>query len=128
MKKVNLYIIDDQEEAVLLLRRLFKPNKRYNVKSYTRVRDLLKNVELFPPHIVICDYLMPEMSGIELLRLLKERFPDVRNILITGELFGPEVIQGMEKGVFEIYFSKPWNNIEFQETVSRLAREVAKEG
>lgn len=126
MKKLTLYIIDDDDEVVRTLTQVFKPNKRYTVKGFTSVEEVRDALSQHPPHLVICDYLMPECDGIELLMELKDRFPNLKSVLLTGEAFSPEIIEGIELGVFEIYFSKPWNQKELEDAMQRLAREVAK--
>ena len=127
MRKITLYIIDDEEELVNALKLLFKPNKRYRVRSHTSVSGVWDDLDRYPPQLVICDYLMPECDGIKLLRDIKQLFPKVRSILLTGETFGAEIVNAIEEGVFNLYFSKPWDQAKLEETVAGLAREVALE-
>jgi DNA-binding NtrC family response regulator len=126
MKKLTLYIIDDEEEVVRTLTQVFKPNKRYTVRGFTSVEEVRSALNQHPPHLVICDYLMPECDGIELLKELKGHFPGLKSVLLTGETFTPAIVEGIEHGAFEVYFSKPWNQKELEEAMQRLAREVAK--
>ena len=127
MRKITLYIIDDEEELVNALKLLFKPNKRYRVRSHTSVSGVWDDLDRYPPQLVICDYLMPECDGIKLLRDIKQLFPKVRSILLTGETFGAEIVNAIEEGVFNLYFSKPFDQAKLEETVAGLAREVALE-
>lgn len=127
MRKVTLYIIDDEPEVVNALVGLFKPNKRYKVRGHSSVEDVLDDLDRNPPQIVICDYLMPGIDGMDLLHDLRQRYPSLRSILITGQPFGPEIIAGMEKGIFNHYYAKPYNAEVLIKTVAGLAREVAKE-
>lgn len=127
MRKITLYIIDDEEEVVNALKLVFKPNKRYRVRGHTSISAVWDDLDQYPPQLIICDYLMSECDGIKLLRDIKQLFPKVRSILLTGESFGPEIIGAIEEGVFNLYFSKPWDQTKLEETVAGLAREVAKE-
>lgn len=127
MRKITLYIIDDEEEMVTTLKQLFKGNRRYKVygfSSATEVRETAKRVQ---PQVVICDYIMPECEGIDLLRELKQSYPKMRSILLTGQVFDKAIVDGLEEGVVNYYFSKPCNHQNLEETVSRVAREIAKE-
>jgi DNA-binding NtrC family response regulator len=128
MKKITLYIIDDEEEVVTALRAVFKPNKRYRVRAHSSVAAALQDVEEIPPQLVICDQLMPECDGITALRELKRRYPRLRSVLLTGQALDEEMLEGMKEGVVDLYVAKPWNQAELEETVARLAREVAKAG
>ena len=128
MRKIILYIIDDEIEIVNALEALFKPNKRYKVRCHTSVESVLDELERWPPKIVICDYLMPDIDGMELLRDLKQCNPTLRSVLLTGHGFGPEIIKAMEEGLFNHYYAKPYDAQVLSDTVAGLAREVAKEG
>lgn len=82
-------IAQDGNEALLLLEELF-----------------LHNHEV---PLIIADYIMPEMKGDELLKKVRERYPDTVSILLTGHAS----LQGIksavnEAGVFR-YIPKPWN-------------------
>ncbi len=127
MRKVTLYIIDDNVEVLNTLKLVFKQNKRYRVRAHTAVTDVWNDLDQNTPQLIICDYLMPECDGIKLLRDIKQLFPRVRSILLTGEAFGPEIVKAIEEGVFSHYFSKPWDQSKLEEIVSGLAREVAVE-
>jgi len=127
MHKVTLYIIDDEPEVVNALVGLFKPNKRYKVRGHSSVEQALDDLDRYPPQIVICDYLMPDIDGMDLLRDLRQRYPRLRSILLTGQAFGPQIIEGIEEGIFNHYYAKPYNAEVLKKTVAGLAREVAKE-
>jgi len=127
MKKITLFLIDDDEEVVNALAAIFRPNKRFKVRAHTTVAAALQDTGQHPPQLVICDHLMPEHSGIETLRQLRRRFPLLRSILLTGQsLADEEITRGMNEGVVDLYISKPWNQAELTETVQRMAREAAK--
>lgn len=128
MRKVTLYIIDDEEEVVTALRAVFASNKRYRVRAHASVADALVDVEQHPPQVVICDQLMPEREGTAVLEELKRRFPALRSILLTGQALDGEVMQHMQSGVVDLYIAKPWNQPALEEAVQRLAREAALEG
>jgi DNA-binding NtrC family response regulator len=128
MIKLTLYIIDDEEEVVTALRAVFKPNKRYKLRVHTSVAAALAEMKQHPPHLVICDHLMPERSGLELLGELKERYPRIRTVLLTGHDLDQSMMDGMEKGAVDVYIGKPWIQAALEETIQRLAREVAVEG
>lgn len=56
--------------------------------------------------VVILDVKMPGMDGIEVLRHIKEEFPNVEVIMLTGHANVEVAIQGMELGAFD-YLMKP---------------------
>ena len=127
MNKVTLYIIDDDEDVVNALTAIFKPQKRYRIRAHTEVMALLEDVETVPPQVILCDQVMPECEGIPLLQLLKEQFPELRGILLTAQPLDEEVMREMMVGTMDLYMAKPWNQVELEQNVARLAREVSKE-
>jgi DNA-binding NtrC family response regulator len=127
MKKISLLIVDDEELIQKALVHIFKPDKRYRVRGYTTVAEVREEVAQNSPQVVICDYLMPEMDGLTLIRELKGRFPRLRGVLLTARTFDQTIMDALQSGEIDRYFSKPWNQKELEETVKRLAREVAKD-
>lgn len=126
MKKITLFIIDDEKEVLNALAAVFRPNKRYKVRAHATVAAARADVEAFPPQLLLCDYLMPECDGLEVVRELKRRFPHLRSILLTGQMFDEHIVKGLEQGLIDLYIAKPWNQPELEDAVKRLAREVAK--
>ena len=60
--------------------------------------------------IVISDYMMPDMNGLEFLMKVKEDHPDVIRILLTGYADKENAIKAInEVGLYQ-YIEKPWNN------------------
>ncbi len=127
MRKVTLYIVDDEPMVLGTLVTLFRTNKRYKVRGHSTVEAVLDDLDENPPKIVICDLLMPDIDGMELLRDLKGRYPRLRSVLLTGQPFGPEIIAAIEEGVFNHYYAKPYDADVLMDTVAGLAREISKE-
>jgi two-component system, cell cycle sensor histidine kinase and response regulator CckA len=65
--------------------------------------------------LVVTDFTMPGMSGIELLRTLRDRRPDMRGILLTGHWIHP-----MPEDLNAIYLMKPCPISKFIATVNQL--------
>ena len=126
MKKLTLYIIDDEVEVVNALTVALKPNKRFSIRGFSSAEQVRAALDANPPQLAICDYNMPDCDGLELLRELKGRFPRLRSVLLTGQGFSPEVVEGLEQGLFEQYVSKPYKIAELEETLLKLARQAAK--
>src|SRR5262245_59214722 len=53
------------------------------IGSYRSMEDALPRVGADLPHVVLCDIGLPGMSGIEGMRILKERFPDLLLLMLT---------------------------------------------
>ena len=81
MKKILL--VDDEKGLQLLYRKELEEDG-YEVHSALTGEDALQKLKIVSPDLVILDIKMPGMSGIEVLRLIKEKNPKMPVILNTG--------------------------------------------
>jgi PleD family two-component response regulator len=85
--KHTILIVDDESSYVESVRELLRA--KYRVLGTTDPLEALRILEEQEVHIVLADQRMPGMSGLELLRLVRDKHPSVIR-LITSSLFGPE--------------------------------------
>ena len=74
--------------------------------------------------VVVTDWRMPEMDGVELLRRLRARWPNLPVILLTAYGTIPSAVAAMREGAFD-YVTKPFDNDDLRAAVSR-ALELAR--
>lgn len=82
----NLLLVDDELDILQALEELFRYESGLEIDVYTansakKALELLEKVKF---DVVMTDIKMPKMSGIELFRLIKERWPKCRVIFLTG--------------------------------------------
>jgi DNA-binding NtrC family response regulator len=104
MMKARILIVDDEEDfAEALTERLqvrgYGAAARCTGEAIAEVRNGLIDV-------VVLDVMLPEMDGIEVLRLIKTAKPLTEVILISGKAAIEKAIAGMQQGAFE-YLTKP---------------------
>jgi DNA-binding NtrC family response regulator len=98
-------IVDDEPLLLRSLKRLLAPS--FEVVGYETAEEALARVRAGGVSIVLSDVSMPGMSGLELLRAVKEYDPDLPFILTSG---APEPEMGtkaLESGAFR-YLPKPF--------------------
>jgi len=61
-------------------------------------------------HLVLSDQRMPQMSGTEFLAEVKEKYPDVIRIILTGYTEIDSITESINKGNIYKFFLKPWND------------------
>ena len=71
------------------------------------------------PDVVVSDVRMPDVSGLELLRLLRERAPDIAIVLMTAFDDMPTVVEAMKHGAVE-FLVKPLDLDDLQKTLDRV--------
>jgi DNA-binding NtrC family response regulator len=84
MEIYNVAFVDDEEILINEISEFLKDVPYLNIKGYTNPKTLLKDFSNFQPQIILSDLMMPEMSGIELLKIVKEKNQNIEFIIMTG--------------------------------------------
>jgi len=104
-KKTVLFVDDDEEILRSLERGLL--DESYNklfVKSGKEALEALKRNKV---HAIVTDMLMPEMSGLELLRIVRKDYPNITGMILTGYEMDSELINALEQGEIFKLIPKP---------------------
>lgn len=120
--KPNILFLDDEVRIVNALQALFRAD--YNVFIATEPRMALNIVKENTIHVVVSDQRMPEMLGVEVLRLIKEASPTTMRLLLTGYSDIDGIVGSVNEGEVFRYVSKPWSNDAIRSTI-KLAADVA---
>ena len=122
-------VIDDEEDMCKILTRILNM-EGYHVSSFIDPDEALKYIEKYQPDVVLTDIRMPDKSGMEVLREVKDQFPQIAVIIMTAYASIEGAIQAMKEGAFH-YVTKPFRseelvaNIEKAIEVHQLHREKA---
>jgi serine/threonine-protein kinase len=127
VKKARILFVDDEERIVTALRSIFRMN--YHVFTATNGAEALEFVKKFKPHLVVSDQRMPSMTGVQLLRQVKEEAPNTVRILLTGYSDLAAIVGSINEGEVFRFVSKPWDNVELQRIIGEavaIALELAE--
>ncbi len=106
----RVLIVDDEDMVIVSVRAFLQLETDYSVIGHTDPREAAKYLEQNPIDVVISDYLMPGMNGIQLLAKAKERQPEAARVLLTGHADKQSAIQAINQiGLYQ-YLEKPWDN------------------
>ena len=113
---------DDDKDAVLILTTLLR-EEGYQVRGVHRGAEVLDAVFNFAPDVVLLDIGMPQMSGYEVARKLRERYGSARPALIavTGRTRLMDRVQARAAG-FEHHVGKPYEPRALLQLIGELAR------
>ena len=105
MEALRVLVVDDEEELVsALVERL---NLRgFRARGVTTGADALEFLEAEECDVVLLDVLMPGLGGLEVIRLIKDTWPALEVILLTGHGSAKSVEKGNALGAFD-YLMKP---------------------
>jgi DNA-binding NtrC family response regulator len=107
-----ILLVDDEEMILNSIKSFFAIDSDYDLLTYTSPLKALQDLEskIKSVDLVISDYLMPEMDGITFLSKMKERYPLVPRILLTGYADKENAIKAINNVGLYQYIEKPWNN------------------
>ena len=97
----RVLIVDDDPKQLKALERQLKPYGRYiDVHFEQHGIDALVQVGNFRPHVIVIDYVMPQLDGIEVIRRLKamDDTKGIKVVLLSGRLTGKVEKQAIEAG------------------------------
>ena len=112
----TLLLVDDEPGILSSLKRLFR---REGYKILTAA-DGLEGLELLANNVVdvvISDARMPEMDGGEFLGKVREMYPDVVRMMLSGYTDLKAVTTAVNRGELFAFLTKPWDDTELMETI-----------
>jgi FixJ family two-component response regulator len=109
--QIKILCVDDEKNVLKALRRTFMDNENYSIytaESGAEGLEALSSVEGI--HLVISDYRMPGMSGVEFLRQVNERWPNTVRIVLSGYADTAVVVEAVNLGHIYKFIPKPWDD------------------
>src|SRR5206468_5671300 len=101
----TILIIDDDRDMCLLLKR-FLTRHGYDVLEAYNGKKALELLETVEPSLVMCDFRLEDMEGNVLLGKIKEKYPHLPVIIITGYSDIKIAVEVMKMGAYD-YITKP---------------------
>jgi len=114
----GLVLIVDDEASSALLHQSILEAAGYEVKTFERAPDVIEHLVSAEPIVLVTDYDMPEMSGIELAEHALDVDPDIKIILLTGRGDETTAQSALRMG-FTDYIIKPPEPIALARAVQR---------
>jgi response regulator RpfG family c-di-GMP phosphodiesterase len=112
----RILVVDDEEIVRIALRQTLR-RERYEVTACSSPEDGLQVLKTEAFSVIISDYQMPGMTGLDFLAHAKQLQPDATRILITAVLSLDTVIEAINKGEIYRFVVKPWIREELLATV-----------
>ena len=121
MNEPRILVADDDADTVLSLTALLR-DEGYEVRGVHRGAEVLQAIFHFAPDVVLLDIGMPQMSGYDVARTLRERYGSARPALIavTGRTAEADRQQARAAG-FEHHVAKPYEPKALLNLIGRLS-------
>ncbi len=117
MKKI--WVVDDDQAIRWVLDKALQ-KAGMQPRCFERVDDLLQALHVERPSVLVTDIRMPDMSGLELLKLVKQQYPDLNVIVMTAFTDLDSTVSAFQEGAFD-YLVKPFD---INEALALIARAV----
>lgn len=122
LSEINIVHIDDEPSILSALRRALlrvwpASGGPLKLRSFTSAAAALGTLLTEPVDVVICDYRMPEMDGVELLRRVRELQPHTGRILLSGTTDLSFLLHAVNQAAVARVLRKPWVDEELLEAV-----------
>ena len=115
----SILVVDDEPNYLIVLSELLK-DEGFEVFTASSGVEGLKIIEDVDLDVVITDMQMPGMNGLEFLKEVKNRNPDLPVVVITAFAEVDKAVEAMQNGAFN-YLAKPFSNDELIITINKAA-------
>jgi two-component system response regulator PhcR len=100
-----LYVDDERGNRIVFEQSL---NSEFNLLTAQHATEALELLEANDVAVIVSDMRMPSMSGDELLRIVKERYPGVIRMVVTAYADVDPILRAINEGLVARYIIKPW--------------------
>ncbi|HUT94593.1 MAG TPA: sigma-54 dependent transcriptional regulator [Thermoguttaceae bacterium] len=121
-KKESILVVDDVPSTIEVLQRNLA-SQGYTVFTAPGVAEALAIIETTPVDLVVTDFKMPKISGLDLVRHIRENFKDMEVVMITGYPSVEGAVQAVKNGAEE-YLAKPFTDEELFAAVRRALEKL----
>lgn len=109
----SLLIVDDEEFVRNALVRALR-TEDFEIRAADGPKSGWEMLAERPADIVISDFKMPRMSGLEFLQRVREEYPDSIRLMLTGHADVDTVIDAVNNSEIYRFLTKPWNDDELK--------------
>lgn len=116
----TVLIIDDEVRSLEALKRNLSDD--FDIRIAENIEKAKQILESEWVQIILCDQRMPDMTGVEFLEQVREKWPDAVRIIISGYTDAEDIISGINQAGIYQYITKPWEPESLLLTLRNAAR------
>ena len=112
----RILVVDDEINICNALRRSLR-KEGYEILVANEPAQALEILKTEKIDLVLSDHMMPNMTGLEFLTLVRDRYPNTVRILLTGHADMETAIKAINDGQVYRFLTKPWDDVELKVTL-----------
>lgn len=114
---IRILFVDDERNVLRSLERLFL-EEEYEIFTAASGEEGLEILERSGPfQLIVSDYRMPSMNGVEFLSEVCRRWPETERMILSGYADTAAIVAAINEGQIYKFIAKPWNDDELLRTV-----------
>ncbi|MEE9442596.1 MAG: response regulator [candidate division Zixibacteria bacterium] len=121
-RSLDILVVDDEQVVLDSVKKHLRMED-YNLITVLSAKEGLDLLDKSTLDIILTDLMMPEIDGLELMRIVKDKYPHIPIIMITGYATINTALQATQLGAFD-YVAKPFTKSELISVVQRAAELV----
>lgn len=123
MQQHAILIVDDEKSVLKVIHRVLR-NEPYTLLMAVSAKEGLKILKGREVSLVVSDYNMPSMSGLDFLQTVRAQYSQILTIMLTGQAELQIAVRAInEAGVYK-FIQKPWNNADLKITIKRALESI----
>lgn len=119
-KKLKVLVLDDEKRLSEEISE-FLENASYSVRTADRPSAALSLIKQEEPDLILIDIKLPEYDGLTFLKRLRDEYPAIEAVIMSGHGDMDSVIEAFRLGAFD-YLRKPFSSFELQAAIGRTGR------
>jgi two-component system response regulator HupR/HoxA len=105
----RILLVDDEESVLSAIGRELM-DEPYELLTATSGQEALEIMAENDVCVLIADFRMPEMDGMELLKITKERYPSIIRMMISGYANITILLKAINENIIYKFITKPWKD------------------
>jgi len=103
----SILVLDDEQRSLESIQRILDDQFDVHLAStIAQAEEILAREWI---QILLCDQRMPEMTGVEFTEKVRDEYPDIIRMIISGYTESEDIIDAVNKGGIYQYITKPWH-------------------
>lgn len=116
-EEIRILCVDDEPNVLNALKRLFL-DEDYTILTAASGQEGISLLEQEQVQLIISDYRMPSMNGVEFFSEVYRRWPDPVRIVLSGYADSASIVSAINDGQIYRFVPKPWNDDELKVTIA----------